>query len=231
MSKKLPIRKKLLIIFLALILVFAAAVMAAYSWYIHPTGEIMSGLYAVRTHNNGIPMGNFFILQMGEKYIAIDAGADNIETEIGLRKLGIQADDVTAVFITHAHWDHIGSLNIFDNAVIYTGNTENSEFPEISHQIMPDYGIIELYGMSIQCIYSPGHTIDSVCYLVDGKYLFVGDLFVTVNDPPPSSPKRFDKDLQLLYREKILSIEGVEYVFTGHFGFFKDVRFFRWLWL
>jgi len=175
-------------------------------------------------------MGNFFIMQIGDEYVAIDAGADNDETEKALKNLGISATDVIAVFITHAHWDHIGSLTLFDNATIYTGNTEGSDFPDIPHRVLSDEEIIELSGMSIQCFYTPGHTADSVCYLINGKYLFVGDLLVTTNDPPPPNPKRYDKDSQLLYRKVMLEMDDVAYVFTGHFGLFKDVRFFRWWW-
>jgi len=174
-----------------------------------------------------MPMGNFFLMHAGDKYIAIDAGSDNTETENGLRKLGISAGDVVAVFITHAHWDHIGSLDLFEKAAIYTGNTEGSAFPDIPHQIMSDGEIIEFPGLTIQCIYTPGHTIDSVCYLIDDKYLFVGDLLVTTNDSP--FEKRYDKNLQLYYRKQVLDLDGVEYVFTGHFGLFKDIQFFRWL--
>ena len=225
-KKKLSIRKKILIFILTVVLVLGFMVAVAYWRYVYPTGNIMPGIYSIRTHNNGMPMGNFFLLQVGEKYIAIDAGGNNAETEKGLKKLKISADDVIAVFITHAHWDHIGSLDLFYNAIIYTGNTESSAFPDIPHQIMPDGKIIELSDISIQCLYTPGHTIDSVCYLVDGKYLFVGDLFVTTNDSP--FEKRHDKDLQLLYREKMLELENAEYVFTGHFGLFKNICFFKW---
>jgi len=230
-KKKLPIWAKVSIVILALILILAATAAVAYRRYIYPTGEIMPGLYAVRTHRNGMPMGNFFLMRAGEKYIAFDAGADNTENENGLKRLGISAEDVVAVFITHYHWDHIASIGLFENAVIYTGNTENSGFPDIPHRIMSDGEIIEFYGVSVQCFYTPGHTADSVCYVVSGKYLFVGDLLVTTNDPPPPNPRRYDAELQLHHREKMLGLDGVEYVFTGHFGLFKSVRFFRWRWL
>jgi len=225
-KKKLSVGKKIIIVLAAVVLTLGAVVGVAYWKYVYPTGKVMPGLYTIRTHNNGLPMGNFFLMQAGEDYIAIDAGGNNTETESGLQKLGISADDIVAVFITHAHWDHIGSLDLFDKAVIYTGNTEGSTFPNMPHQVISNNGIIEVSGVSIQCLYTPGHTIDSVCYLIDGKYLFVGDLFVTTNDSP--FEKRYDKGVQLEYREKMLAIESVEYVFTGHFGFFKDVSFFRW---
>jgi len=229
-KRKLTVGRKVLIVVLAAILALVATAAIAYTRYIHPTGEIISDLYAIRTERNGVPMGNFFLMRAGNEYIAIDAGADDTQTINELRKLGISASDVVAVFITHAHWDHVGSLDLFENAVIYTGNTNGSEFPDTPHQIMPDGEIIEILGKSIQCIYTPGHTIDSVCYLIDGKYLFVGDLLVTTNDPPSPNPKRYDKELQLLYREQMLGLKNVEYVFTGHFGLFKDIKLFRW-WL
>jgi len=229
--KKLSVFRKALFVALAILLVIMSTAAVAYWRYVYPTAKVMPDLYAIRTHNNGMPMGNLFLLQIGNEYIAIDAGADIDQTENGLSKLGLPANDVVAVFITHAHWDHIGSLELFENATIYTGNTENSEFPDIPHRVLSDSETIRLSGMSIQCFYTPGHTIDSVCYLVNGKYLFVGDLLVSTNDPPPPIPKRYDKDLQLLYREKILDMDEVEYVFTGHFGLFKDVRLFRWWWL
>ena len=178
-----------------------------------------------------MPMGNFYLMRAGDKYIAIDAGADNTETVDGLKRLGISAGDVVAVFITHAHWDHIGSLDLFENAVVYGGNIKDGEYPELLHHTLADREIIEISDLSIKIFHTPGHTADSVCYLINGKYLFVGDLFVTTNQPPPPNPRRYDTELQLQYREEMLGLDGVEYVFTGHFGLFKNVRFFRWRWL
>jgi len=226
-KRKLSVGKKISLICLALVLALATVAIVAYSRYLYPTGKILTGLYAIRTHNNGMPMGNFFLMRVGDKYIAIDAGADNAETERQLLKLGISTSDITAVFITHSHWDHIGAIGLFDNATVYAGNTENNGFPEIPHQIMLDGEIIEISAMSVQCIYTPGHTSDSVCYLIDGKYMFAGDLFVTTNEPPSPNPRRYNVELQLHHRKNVLRMDGVECVFTGHFGLFKDIRLFR----
>jgi len=32
----------------------------------------------------------------------------------------------------------------------------------------------------------------------------------------------------LHYRKEMLALNGVEYIFTGHFGLFKSIRFFQW---
>lgn len=233
--KKPPMWKKRLIVILALILALVATAAFVYSRYLHPTGEIMPGIYAVRNDRNGVPMVNFFLLQVGEKYIAIDTGSDSVQSENELQKLGISADDVVAILITHSDYDHIGSINLFSKSTIYSWDTkfqyaEASRFspvferPDIPHNTMADGEIIKIYGRVIQCIYTPGHKSDSVSFLIDDQYLFVGDLFVSLNNAQ-------DKELQIISRENVLGINGVEYIFTGHFGLFKDIRFFRWWWL
>ena len=233
--KRLSLCKKILIAFFVLILALVSTVFIAYSRYLYPTGNITADLYAIRNNRNNIPMVNFFLLQVGEKYIAIDAGSDSTQTENELRKLGISADDIIAVFVTHSHYDHIASLHLFSNATLYTGNTEFQyatiprfspdffELPNIPHIIMDNGESIELYGTTIKCIYTPGHTSDSVSYLIDSKYLFVGDLLIRGVSP-------YNTELRLLHIENILEMDEVKYIFTGHFGLFKDIKFFRW-WL
>ena len=210
--------------FFALALALAGAAAFAYARYLHPTGTVMPGIYAVRHYNNGMPMVNFFILRAGEKYIAIDAGACNLQTESALRRLDIPAGDIVAVFDTHADSDHVGSLGLFYRAIIYTASAEGRAFPDMPRNIMLDGETVEIYGRRVQIFYTPGHTIDSACFLVDGRYLFVGDLLVHPGHA------RYDAELQVYHRERMLGMDGVRYVFTGHFGLFRGARFFRWWW-
>ena len=199
----------------------------------------MPGLYAVRNYRNRQPMVNFFIMQTSQGYIAFDTGSDSTQTKGALQQLGISAGDIAAVFLTHSDWDHIGSLYLFYNAILYTGITDfqytrrgrglpvlpDFELPDMPHKIMADGETIELHGRSIQCFYTPGHTSDSVSFLADGRYLFVGDLLV--------NPRLayYDEELQKFHIERMLTMEGVSYVFNGHFGLFRNIRFFRWQWL
>jgi glyoxylase-like metal-dependent hydrolase (beta-lactamase superfamily II) len=121
---------------------------------------------------------------------------------------------------------------LFSNARLYSWDSsfkyaEASRFapdferPNIPHHTMSDGETVEIYGRSVQGIYTPGHKSDSLSFLIDGRYLFVGDLLVTLNNAQ-------DRELQTQSRKSVLSIDSVEYVFNGHFGFFKDVRLFRW---
>lgn len=50
---RLPTRKKILFVILSLVLTVAAMVTVAYLRYLHPTGTIISGLYAIRNDRDG----------------------------------------------------------------------------------------------------------------------------------------------------------------------------------
>jgi glyoxylase-like metal-dependent hydrolase (beta-lactamase superfamily II) len=181
-----------------------------------PTRELISGIYSIRNTRNNIPFVNFFLIKFDTGYIAIDAGFDIIQTENELNKLSISANDVVAVFITHSHFDHIGSISLFKNATIFTGNTENAEFPDIPHIIMSDGEIIQISNISIQSIYTPGHTSDSVSFLINGRYLFVGDSLV-------NHQNNYDNEMRRISIEKLSNIEGIEYIFTSHHGFTRNI--------
>ena len=212
--------KRALLVFLAITLVLSSAAAFVYARYLHPTGEIMPNIYAIRNDRNGIPFVNFFLVRAGEHYIAFDAGYDPVQTENQLQRLGISADAILAVFITHDDFDHIGALDLFHNATIYTGPIDLPQFP---HEILSDGQIIMIEGLSIQIIYTPGHTSGCVVYLVNGRYLFAGDLFVNPHHA------RYHTSLQIQHQERVLELDGVEYIFNGHFGLFRNIRFIR-LW-
>lgn len=69
----------------------------------------------------------FWALQSGGRTILVDTGANAakmppkgrtplIGPKEALAGVGIDTDAVTEVFITHAHWDHVGNLDMFPNA-------------------------------------------------------------------------------------------------------------------
>ncbi len=45
-----------------------------------------------------------------------------------LGELGIKPEDVTTIFITHAHFDHFGTIDLFPNATIYIQERELSQW-------------------------------------------------------------------------------------------------------
>ena len=79
-----------------------------------------------------------------------------------------------------------------------------------------DQEVIDLAGMSIEIIHSPGHTRGSVMYRVDGQYLFSGDVLfkgaIGRTDLPTSSPRA----MRISLTEKVLPLPDEIRVLPGH---------------
>lgn len=72
--------------------------------------------------------------------------------------------------ITHAHPDHIENIEYFSEKK----NVSLKGYSELKKE-----GKISVCGLEIEVIFTPGHTFDSVCFLIDNN-LFTGDtLFVS----------------------------------------------------
>lgn len=82
------------------------------------------------------------------------------------------------ILVTHGHADHIGLLGEmrrkYPEAEI-CGHPGN----RYVGRKLADNETLTLGGGTVETLYTPGHSRDSVCYLADRQYLFTGDtLFV-----------------------------------------------------
>ncbi len=71
-----------------------------------------------------------WVLRRGAEVILVDTGYDQPEAASrdrpilmdpreALKPLGLRAEDITRLIITHLHYDHAGGLHLFPNATIY----------------------------------------------------------------------------------------------------------------
>nr|WP_066290782.1 MBL fold metallo-hydrolase [Bacillus sp. FJAT-29937] len=138
---------------------------------------------------------------------------------------------ITHVFDTHLHADHIsGGRNIADK----TGATywlPPKDATEVTFEYMPLEGgnnvTIGNTAIDIHALYSPGHTIGSTSFVVDGKFLLSGDiLFIDSIGRPDLAGLAEDwvadlrESLYLRYRE--LSEELV--VLPAHFMIIDELN-------
>ncbi len=72
----------------------------------------MSKVFGVHVLASG-SKGNATIVEVGNTKIMIDAGISCKKLTEGMTQLGINPGDLSAVFITHEHSDHIGGLRVF----------------------------------------------------------------------------------------------------------------------
>ena len=216
----LPILAAVIVI-AAIILFFAAPLLA-----MRPveTGEIPApnfSIQALRSAN-----GNLYLVDAGEGWLMIDAGANAKSVEAGLAELGIHSSEIKWILLTHSHNDHIAALPLFPHAEIYMNVNEPTNTLPAGIEIKPlSNNEILLFGdIEIECIAAPGHTPGSMAYRIakanwDRSYLFTGDALQKRKAQAPSvHPFTQDKAQA---KQSIANLPtDVWMIMTSHYGYY-----------
>lgn len=140
-----------------------------------------------------------------------------------------------AILLTHGHFDHIMGIDGFLDAFpvpVYVHEKEQLLLNDAEYNCSANYGkgytfskavsvqdgdILEIAGMKIRVIYTPGHTIGGCCYYLEAEHvLFSGDtLFCTSvgrTDLPTGSTSRLLRSV----REKLMVLPDETKVYPGH---------------
>ena len=198
------------------------------------TREVLPSIFAIS--NKQV---NFYLVRLrNRKYIAFDAGVSKELSLSELGKLGIQTEDITAVFLTHTDSDHVGSIDLFKQARVFIskqekqmidGSTKRSAFLgycklDCPYETLDDGEAVDIDGTTIKCLLTPGHTKGSACFIVDGKYLFSGDSFSLKKGKAKPFIAFFNMDGKEQRESicKIAGLSGIDAVFTGHHGYTED---------
>lgn len=189
----------------------------------------------IKTLNNFQNDENTYIVfdENSKTGIVIDPGY-----ECGEIIKAAQEDNINIkyIFITHCHYDHISALEELrenSGALLVSGDkgSINIGDPDInlslhglgyylsakkSDIILKDNEKMEIDGLFVKCIYTPGHTNCGVCYLVNDNILFSGDtLFLRSigrNDLPTGNGSLLEKSI----KERIYILDDNIEVYTGH---------------
>ena len=143
---------------------------------------------------------------------------------------------VKAVLLTHGHFDHIMGLDRFLEefpAPVYACAAEKEllESPQLNSssgmlgqpytfhgaQYVKDGDLLEIAGMKIQVIQTPGHTIGGCCYYIaDEQTLFSGDTLFRASIGRTDLPTGSMGALVRSVKEKILVLPDETRVYPGH---------------
>ena len=170
---------------------------------------------------------NTHIIEFDTGCVLIDAGCSLEEV------MKITNKPIKAVLLTHAHFDHIKNIQEYDNlnikiyahkAVLEMLNNTTNNASLLFNQpvkykinnlyLLMDEDELEIGDLSINCLHTPGHSIDSMCYLVNNEYLFSGDTLFSVaigrTDLPTGDAEKLIKSLN--------RIQDLNYntLYTGH---------------
>jgi glyoxylase-like metal-dependent hydrolase (beta-lactamase superfamily II) len=199
------------------------------------TGTVCGRLMAIR---DGFV--NLFVVSAPGGLVCFDAGFRQARVARGFQSLGLNPRDVAAVFLTHSHWDHAVGAGLFPNAEVFIGEHEP---PSLSMKLkrlerprpwkrVRDEQTVNAAGLSARVLHTPGHTAGSVSYLVENRFLFSGDAFRLRRGEAVPFLRCFSRDMPAMIRsiQKLASIEGIEWLLTGHSGAAGDPAkaFRRW---
>ena len=192
------------------------------------TMKVTDGIYAVLDD-----MVNLYLVEGDTGFVAIDAGTrpENVKRE--LEKIHVSPEAVHTVFLTHSDWDHTGGVSLFTKGTVWLstleeplidGRTRRMWFAK--NQLNCDYRLFrpdqrfEVDGLKIQCISAPGHTPGSTWFLVNDRYLFVGDGMCLKDGQIGVFSETFnmDSEMQAASFEKLTDFPNLQYLLTGHFG-------------
>ena len=212
------------------------------------TGKIYDDIYCVRDKDV-----NIFLIQSNNGWVAIDSGYKNsISTEKGLKQLEIDRNKVHAVFLTHVDLDHAGGVdyrchNVFPEAAVYVGKEEekyllnkyfrkrilifNCKTPiklQREYQTLENRDVKIIDGVKFESIFTPGHTLGHVMYLVNDKYLFTGDSLIINHSGGYCMYDlwNIDSDMNknsLKIIRRIAEEKKIKYFITSHTGYCENI--------
>ena len=155
-----------------------------------------------------------------KKCIIIDPGYEAHTILDKLDDLGLQAE---AILLTHGHFDHVGAVRDLAATIgcnVYMRPEETAMPPQLTagplyftHEY-PAEGKLQVAGMDILVMHTPGHTAGSVCLLIENA-MFSGDTLFAGSmgrcDFPGSSIFDMRKSLR-----RLCALATDYQVFPGH---------------
>jgi len=176
---------------------------------------------------------NCYILaaKIGSPCIIIDPGDEENKIRRILQKHKLKP---YLIINTHAHIDHIGCDDKFD-VPIYIHQDDSvlledpqlnlSNFLNLSYTIksniktLKDKEIIELAGMQLEVIHTPGHTPGGICLLMkkpDNKILFTGDSLFCQGIGRTDFPGADSELLIKSIKDKLFNLPDDTVIYPGH---------------
>ncbi len=181
------------------------------------TGEVTDGIYVIRTD-----FVSFYAFETDGKYVLFDTGTDQTLAKAGLDQLNIDPVDVIAVFLTHGHHDHTGSVGLYTNAehYIYDGRAVKN----INTNPLADGQTVTVGNLTVKSVLTPGHTDLSTCFLVNSTHLLVGDTLSLKDGKAELFNSWFwffnkSNAKQRVSLHELAQIDSVTHILSAHYGY------------
>lgn len=162
--------------------------------------------------------------------IIVDPGAGAEQIERTVESLDLKPE---AIFLTHAHADHIGAVEALREKYkipLYIHEAEEAVYNNRMYNLSPgNYSLkegdvrlkdgqeIDIAGMHIKVIHTPGHTPGGCCYYIkDAGTLLAGDTMFRYSWGRTDFPGGSEMQLMDSIRNKLLPLPEDTVVYPGH---------------
>lgn len=159
-----------------------------------------------------------YLIGSQEEAMVIDAA---LQPEVYLDLAKSRGWSITAVLDTHIHADHLSRSRLLaerSGGRVYLPNQERVMYPFTA---LHDGSTINVGAVALTAIQTPGHTLESMSYLLDRQVLFTGDsLFLQGVGRPDllASAEETRAHAHLLYQslQRLLALPADTLILPGH---------------
>jgi len=164
------------------------------------------------------------IQQHGDNFSYIVADEDALEAAVVdssfnsseiIKVLKAKNFSLKYIFNTHGHSDHTAGNT--ELASIFGAKLVAYKLSKLSYDVGVEDGyLLTVGGVSIKVIYSPGHTVDSICLLVNNEKLLTGDTLFVGECGRTDLPGGSSKSMYDSLFNKLLKLNDSVEVYPGH---------------
>ena len=164
-----------------------------------PLGPVSNNAYiVVDTHSNDA--------------VIVDAPAESAETVAASQGLNVRR-----IIVTHRHRDHWGGIDELlagINAPVYTHEADREPYAQYVAGTLADGDEVEVGGLKLQVIHTPGHTQGSICLRL-GEHLLSGDTLFPGGPGRTQTPELLAQEIASI-TSKLYALPDNLVVYPGH---------------
>lgn len=163
--------------------------------------KIINNVYSIEFNNFGSIV---YLIKLEKENILIDTSSKENKKELisSLQELNLKPENITTIILTHAHYDHIENIDLFQKAKIYANFTKKINSDHSQNEIKNLIPIEKQRIKEFAIHKTPGHTSEDLVIQYK-NILFSGDIifnngYIGRTDFPESNQEKMEKSLEFI---------------------------------